>query len=567
MNTTIEPTKIEKDTKPTSGGRRGLLINLSLFLVVSFFLVVNAYWKWIDGTVPVWDSASHLQYGYKIADLLRYSPDIFTGLDGSIKASFYYPPLFYFTHALVGITVGELNTVVDQIPSLAFFVISLVALYKLGCELLEDKKIALLGVFLFACSPAVSKAVHPVALLDLPLTAMVFTGFYALVRWRKNPSWLMALLSGLAIGLTALAKQYGFFFFIPVMAFWFFEDIKNKNFRNIKMILSQAFIAASVFLVWLVPNLPSLLPFMSKNHRPGAEGDFLLMWLNNMKEILDLFPESLTTIGLVAFLLSIATFEVHKKLWILSVPCLFCMGAICLLNWDPYQFRYILPVVGYTSLATAWLIHKTLLTSPKALLRYGGYSLVLYFLFAFLYLNFTPYPVKASPLLDKIPSFNTIKSKSYYTEPIAPIPKKDRGYDWLFSTIEKHKFNKQSEVVETLCVLPDTFFHSCLGIYYQARSRGMWTLSRTLRKWTTKGYEFEYNQKKLDEFGWFLVLKNQHLKDGAVFATEQDKQNYEALKVELEKNTQFKQRGTFDLPDGAYLILYQNMKFRHPVKK
>lgn len=528
--------------------------SIAIYIVISSFLIATMAWKVTDNTIPIWDSANHLLNGYMITDIIRGPLNPIAKLYEVITASFYYPPLFYFVHSGTMLVTGLNSDRINDIPCLLFFSLAMYSLYKLGCKLLKDDKSATTGVFIFCTFPAVCKAVHAKALLDMPLTAMVFTGFWLLISWRENPTWKKALSAGLVVGLAGLTKQYGLFYFVPILLFWLAKDLSRKDYRNVAMIFAMSSTTAIIFSIWLIPNLTKLLAFMSSNHRSGEESSFLFMWFNNMFEFFNMFQVELTVPVIAFFIMSLVLMkEVHKNLFVLSSSIIFCMVVICALNWDPYQFRYILPLTGYIALAIGNLANSLISKTNFFAFKIMGVYILGWCLFNFVYLNYTPYPFPAFKSVDNFCGYTLHRSTSKYTEPLTAIPHKDWGYDWLFDTIRE---NKKVDW-PTVCVLPDTFDYSTSGLQYLARSRGEHIDFLTLRKWTTRGYKFQYTEKDLKRFQFFVVLKNQQKKDGAILFEQKSKFNYENLKEKLSKSDSYEKIGEKLLPNKGRIVLIQ----------
>ena len=545
-----------KDKKVSTDLKVGEEDSYAIYIVIAFFLVATMAWKILDHAIPIWDSADHLLKGYLITDIIRSpSNTIFKPLE-ILTASFYYPPFFYFIHSAIILTFGMHGDRINDIPNLLFFLTAMYSLYKLGCTLLKDTKSATMGVLIFCTLPAVCKAVHAKALLDMPLTAMVFTGLWILVSWRENPNWKKAFLAGISIGLAALTKQYGLFYFVPPLLFWLAKDLLSKKYEKVAMNLSISSIAGLIFSLWLIPNFNQLISFMAANHRNGQESSFFLMWFNNAIEFFKMFPVELTVPIISFFVMSFILKEVHKKLIILSSSVLFCMVIICALNWDPYQFRYILPLTGYISLAVGSLANNLILNSKIFYLKITGIYIISWSLFSFIYLNYTPYPIQASKSIDKILGFSEHRKTSKYTEPLSAVPYKDWGYDWLFKSIQKNKKVDWPKV----CVLPDTFDYSTSGLQYLTRSRRVHVDFMTLRNWTTRGYEFNYIDQDLDQFDFFLVLKNQNKADGAHFINKQSKANYNNLIKTFDNLSKYNLIDKRILPDNSRLEFYEFIK-------
>ena len=553
-----EPAAVENNSRSFLRRIAGII---PVCLLIFVFVLATVLWKSFDNHVPIWDSANHLLHSYELSEIFASDADISSKVHRAITSSYYYPPFFYLCLTAVRGLAGFDSPLLDEIPCLLFFALATFSLYKLGCLLLNDSKAALAGSFVFCCLPAITRAIHPKALLDLPVTAMVFISFYFLVRWYKTPSWMWSVAIGVAIGLTALTKQYGVFYFVPPVMAFFVVSLKNREYKKLLMLFSQGLIALAIVLCWLIPNLPQLTTFMSSNHLSAEEGNFFLMWWNNVVQIALLAPENITFPGLFIFFLSFSLPGVHKKLWILSISSLFCWVLICTLNWDPYQFRYVIPVVGYISLAVGALISTLLFNTSNKLFQAGGVLIISWYLFSFLYLNYAPYPLslksfqKQFDRFDKLVGFDRAKKSAKYTEPLSPLPFTDWGREWVISTILKH----QTEDWSYVCVLPDTFEHSTLTYQYLARSAGKNITFQTLRNWSTRGYDFQYSDKDLDSFNWFLALENQKSRPGAVFSSSKAQKNYEALEELLRSSDRFRAVDERSMPDGSKVILYRNL--------
>lgn len=126
-------------------------------------------------------------------------------------------PMLFHTFLAMAFSVGGVQDVVGRLVAVAFGIINILLVYKIGDDL-YNRRVGLLAAFFVALMPyhiIVSRQV----LLDGPMTTMATLALYMLVRFGRtqHPVWLYA--TGAAMGLTFLIKETGIVLLGSIYAF------------------------------------------------------------------------------------------------------------------------------------------------------------------------------------------------------------------------------------------------------------------------------------------------------------------------------------------------------------
>ena len=337
---------------------------------------VDRLWYWSDRSVPAWDQADYLNGALNYWNALQ-TPHWF---DGEWWRSFWLlsnkiPPLNYI------LTVPFINlfgTSEDAatLVMLLYSAILLISVYGLGV-ILFDVTVGLYAAGLCQLIPGLYY--HRLEfILDYPLTAMTTLSFWLLTWWywvskRKkargsSKSWILALSSGLGLGLAILTKQTALFFlFLPIL-FVLGDCLKHRQWLRLVQFITSLVIGIAVCFPWYRTNW---LLILTSGKRAAvdsaiAEGDpalnTLAAWTYYGKILPYLLSWHLLLIPLVGLILYIffkanrqktsdAAVALQFKWKWLSV---FLLGGYLLssvnINKDA---RYILPLLPVLSLLLA----------------------------------------------------------------------------------------------------------------------------------------------------------------------------------------------------------------------
>jgi 4-amino-4-deoxy-L-arabinose transferase-like glycosyltransferase len=164
------------------------------------------------------DDSYYLEFAEKIYKGEKFVP--LMGVEWGIRIAVYYPVVFFWK--LLGIS--EIST------SLYFILLSLAGIfvtYLLGKELF-DEKVGLVASFLMSIFPLdiiYSTQVGP----EIPLQFFTVTAMLFFIKSEKTKSFLYALISGIFVGLSYLAKSV-VVLIIPILIFYvFLRAIHNKR--------------------------------------------------------------------------------------------------------------------------------------------------------------------------------------------------------------------------------------------------------------------------------------------------------------------------------------------------
>jgi len=144
------------------------------------------------------------------------------------------PPILEYLSAWTYVLAGGVYLWIARIYSIIFWTLGGWALFRM-MHLLSGKTGALAALIFYLFLPfgiLASRSFQPDPLM---VSAMIF-GLWMLLRWRANPSWKNAVLTGLLCGLAILVKQVAVFFVAGGMAAVFFTDPGFKaSFRSPKI--------------------------------------------------------------------------------------------------------------------------------------------------------------------------------------------------------------------------------------------------------------------------------------------------------------------------------------------
>jgi 4-amino-4-deoxy-L-arabinose transferase-like glycosyltransferase len=122
-----------------------------------------------------------------------------------------------------------------------------VVTYLLGRELYSPK-IGFLAAILMLSFPLVIR-LSASAMMDIALTFFFCLALLLLIRLSRNPSYRLACVTGLVIGLGLLTKYIMVFIFVVLLVYFLFI----KSFQRIKgHLLIVGIVSMSIFAVWLL---------------------------------------------------------------------------------------------------------------------------------------------------------------------------------------------------------------------------------------------------------------------------------------------------------------------------
>lgn len=544
---TVEASKkmIERSSRITT-----TRVNPGVVAVITFTTLL-IIWSVLDHTIPVWDSAAHLLRGYQCAEILPTHIDFPRKATDLLTLSSFYTPLTYYLHGILICCLGKASWV-DVIPRVFWYALSCFSLYLLSRQIYKDEPVAACTVCAWAFYPATYGVSRAFALLDIPMTAMVFSSWWILTVWWQEKTWKNALLLGLTFGLTFLTKQTAILFLIAPTAVVLCRTMWRKEWRQTGMLLCSGTIGVALLIVWAVPNYKAFIEFVAQNQNMLDQRPLIERFMQNLSAYVGHGFEVVTVTGAVTFMAAVILVKAKHKSWIVTVGVLSALAIHSALNWVP-QFRYILPALGLAAMWTAVLV-SDLWRSGNLLGRIPACAIALYGAFVFLYLSFTPSPLPRIAPLEEISGISRVR-KIYgieqIFEPFWPRPKQDWGHDWIVSTIQ----NEIGNTPAIIHLFSDTKEFNAGGLAYIVKLRGSTLQPTVFRTWTMAGYDFSYTKAQVDAIQWHVVLENSTAASGCKFRTSGAQNNFERLLSLVTTDKRYRRIGTKALPDGSQLVL------------
>lgn len=217
-----------------------------IILLAIFFSVIYAYFIIkSDLQIPLHtDEARHLVAGLKYYYLLTNpSPEIFREL---LKASKAYPPLLYFSSAILASLFGVSRTIFVE-TNIIYFLIMIFSVYFIGKKI-GNRKIGLLSAFILSVFPMIF-GMSRSFMLEFSLTAMVSFSICCLLYAEGFTNKKYSLLFGLSLGLGMLTKwTFPIFLIGPFSCLLLTMD--KKGIKNLLYALMLGLLVSSL---WYLP--------------------------------------------------------------------------------------------------------------------------------------------------------------------------------------------------------------------------------------------------------------------------------------------------------------------------
>lgn len=223
--------------------------------------ISDRLWYWCDRSVPAWDQADYLNGALNYWHALQ-TPQWFDGewWRGFWLLSNKIPPLNYIlTVPFINLfgTSEDAATVV----MLLYSAILLISVYGLGL-ILFDATVGLYAAGLSQLLPGLYY--HRLEfILDYPLTTIVTFSFWLLTWWYRSgnqhqtgniKSWILAIGSGIALGLAILTKQTALFFlFLPLVSV-FVSCLQHRQWLRLTQLVTSLVIGIAVCFPWYRTN-------------------------------------------------------------------------------------------------------------------------------------------------------------------------------------------------------------------------------------------------------------------------------------------------------------------------
>ncbi len=183
---------------------------------------------------------------------------------GSFSCNFNFPVIAFFRGLFYSV-FGEGKFAVLGL-NLLFFTGTIYFLYQ-STKKLFSKQIALISLILFSFSPYVITQT-PLFLVDLGLTFFVVLTFYLNLVVIENNSWLISLLLGLVISLTALSKVFGLVYLLGLAVFSLVYLLAFNKKKAFKHIFIGWFIGAGLSLIYALSKKDLFFILINRHASP-----------------------------------------------------------------------------------------------------------------------------------------------------------------------------------------------------------------------------------------------------------------------------------------------------------
>jgi len=183
-----------------------------LIVILVYTLLMHGWFIKADARPCNINELSHIMGPVDFVNLVQQRPSFYAAY---LEAFNGYPPIGMVTSAFYAL-FGRTHDVA-VFSQLLFTALLLIGIYALGAQLL-DRKTGLLAAWLLAVCPAITE-VSRQYLLELPLTATTVLAVWLLLATERFTDRRFSVAAGLAVGLSALAKQTFFVFLLGPILF------------------------------------------------------------------------------------------------------------------------------------------------------------------------------------------------------------------------------------------------------------------------------------------------------------------------------------------------------------
>lgn len=547
----LQQTAISIENPQRETQRKGPSVYFPAVVVICFFVAALAIWTMLDHHVPVWDSAGHLSRSYQCADLLQAHMGFRRKVLSLVTVSSFYPPLTYYLHGGLLALLGP-SALVDSAPKLFWYGLALMGVYLVAKESFSDRRTGAVAAALWAMYPGLYGNSRALALLDIPLCAMVFLSLYFCLVWNKSQTLRHAALLGTCLGLTFLTKQTAAIFLAVPIALLFVKACMHRRRNSAMMLVFASGIGISFFGLWYLANYIAFREFVAQNQSVMQRLSFAELFQSNIRTYVDQTVTALTVFGTALFGFGCLQVTRLRQGWLIGASAVSALLIHSALDWTP-QFRYLEPATVFPAIITASLL-VAMWQSKYLLFKLIPHLVALVGISTFVLLSFFPYPFPIAKEFEKSIGFDKVRAPfgtDQVAEPFWPRPDLDWGHGWLVSIIEKREGGKEAYI----CLLSDTQELNQPSLMYYCLLHRSKVRSTSFRTWTMAGYEFNYTKEQLRYIKWFGVLKNTDKMPCREFRSLQAEQNFKDLINQLSDRRQYALVGIKRLPDGSELHL------------
>lgn len=523
-------------------------------LIVMAFPATLAVWLAFDYSYPMWDAASHIHDSIKYENLFRH-PHFWSGhwIKEFLSVNPAYPMTVHATNGLLKAIFG-IGRFTEGLSLIMFSIGLSSSVYATARMLFGTRLAAALCVLIINCYPLVSLLSH-FPMLDFPQLSLTCIAMMSLVWWQQKPTYLRALLTGVAMSLAVTTKQTAALYLVGPCAFLFVEALWKKQFFKVQQLLLVGAIAASGLALWILPNLAGLKKYLDYNGSTCQTNRSLGEIFNgSCSAYLGSLQESMTPLLLFLALFSIpylawkerASF---KQLLLPSIAATTGVILMSLQSCNNPEPRYIIPALLLPALASGAAL-ANLCDKKAGATMVAALTVVLSL--QFVLFNFSPYPIQVSAQQSEaIKSFAGHPTIPGKMEPsYNPTPNEDGWRQrWVLALI-----NKESKASTALNILPSTPELSPHTMNLAAVYEGARVECSTFRQYTLRGDIVRYDEAAIDSYPWYLIKTGFQ---GFALKNYESETNYNKIINYVEKSGRFSQVAKTTLPDRSELKLFK----------
>ncbi len=485
--------EIEGDKKTSASADLSFLPAL---VIAAVFLAALLLWYWLDCSVPIFDSASHLLKSYACRDILLSDQTIVQKAINISRLDALYPPLTFFVSALYKIVFGS-GVWIDRLPVITFYCLMCLSAYKLAIHLLGDRAAACLAIAILCLSPITFSVSHAPGMMEIPLAAFTFMTFWALALWLKKPTYLNLVLIATAAICTVLTRQSGIIFLLFPLGIVVLQKLLKKDWKAAGQLFAVLIFTGLALMIWLSTCLPEWISAIAHWQEGMPQRDAFTNFRINFVHYWENVSKDLTKFWLFVFMLCLLNWKDLKKL-LLPLYATFG-GLLCLsmLNWIP-QSRYLIQGLPLYSLLIAATMVRAWRTKNTGL-RLAVMAVLLIGIAEYAIVNFSPYSFTDKPTL--ITSALQLTERQHKFVSRYP-DHQEYGLQWIIDTIKENSASgKQAPIV---CVVPYSEHVNALSLQYVALSKDFPIKATACKVPNLLGFKFDYDENRMKATDWYV---------------------------------------------------------------
>lgn len=324
-----------------------------LIILVLFHLIGNIVWIKLNNTPPAWDQAAHT------AKSILFSRFISSGNVASFIAGLdthYGPFVFFLTGSVLAIT--GISIKIAQLMGTVFFVGTFIALYFIARDILHNKWVGVLSVFLFSFGLIIYDYSRWL-LLDIPIVCFVLFGMYFFMKSHALKERAPALLMFLFITMAVYTKIQAISYFVLPFLYAFIISVKKRDRAIFINLILGVILVTILFLPWMVYRWSAIVNYFSIVSIPeaGAYPTNILTfqyWIHYIKLTMNqIFTAPILLIILFMGIMNGWKAKYPWKMFLIFQTVFIYLSYSILVHKD---IRYIFPSVAiFTIIASIWI--------------------------------------------------------------------------------------------------------------------------------------------------------------------------------------------------------------------